>query len=67
MSVISSVMAVFTAILEWFGTAFETASGLFYNSESGLTLIGVVSVLTLGIGVVTLVFGWIRSIIKGRG
>lgn len=66
MTVISSVMAVFTAILEWFGTAFQTASGLFYNSETGLTFVGVVTVLTLGIGIVTLVFGWIRSLIKGR-
>lgn len=66
MTVISTVMAVFTAILEWFGTALETASAVFYNAETGLTLIGVVSLLTFGIGVITLVLGWIRGAIKGN-
>lgn len=65
MTVISSVMAVFTAILGWFEEAFTTASAIFYNAETGLTLIGVCAVLTLGVGIVTLVLGWLRSIIKG--
>lgn len=66
MTVISSIMTVLTAILEWFGTALETASGVFYNAETGLTLIGVTSVLTLGIGIITLVLAWVRSVIKGQ-
>lgn len=64
MTVISSIMAVFTAILEWFSSAFESVTSLFYNTETGLTFIGVVSVLTLGIAVFTLVIGWIRGLIR---
>lgn len=65
MTVISSVMSVFTAILEWFGDSLEVASGVFYDATTGLTLIGTVSVLTLGIGVITLVLAWVRNVIKG--
>lgn len=64
MTVITSIMAVFTAILEWFGDAFGAVTSLFYDAETGLTFIGVVSVLTLGIAVFTLVIGWIRGLIR---
>ena len=64
MTVISSIMDVFSAILEWFGEAFESVTALFYNAETGLTFVGVVSVLTLGIAVFTLVIGCIRGLIR---
>lgn len=64
MTVISSIMDVFSAILEWFADAFEAVTAMFYSAETGLTFIGVVSVLTLGIAVFTLVIGWIRGLIR---
>lgn len=67
---ISQIMEVFTAILTWFGTALTTASNVFYDATlndgaGGLTVIGIVSILTLGIGVITLVLAWVRNVIKG--
>lgn len=67
---ISQIMEVFTAILTWFGTALTTASNVFYDGTlndgaGGLTVIGIVSILTLGIGVITLVLAWVRNVIKG--
>lgn len=67
---IGQIMEVFTAILNWFGDALTTASGVFYDAAlnegaGGLTVIGIVSILTLGIGVITLVLAWVRNVIKG--
>lgn len=64
-SILTAIMAVFTVILEWFGNAFTTVSAMFY-AEGALTLPGVCVVLTLGIAVFTLVFGMIRSLLRGR-
>lgn len=64
MTVISAIMDVFSSILAWFTEAFESVTALFYNAETGLTFVGVVSVLTLGIAVFTLVIGWIRGLIR---
>lgn len=64
MAVITAIMEVFTAILNWFGSAFSTVTALFYDAESGLTFVGVVACLTLGVALFTLVAGWIRGLIR---
>lgn len=65
-SIISSVMEIFTAILNWFTTSMTAVSNLFY-ADGNLTLVGVMALLGLGIGVFTVVVGIIRSLIKARG
>lgn len=65
-SIISSVMEIFTAILNWFTTSMTAVSNLFYT-DGNLTLVGVMALLGLGIGVFTVVVGIIRSLIKARG
>lgn len=64
MAVVTAIMEVFTAILNWFGSAFSTVTALFYNTESGLTFVGVVACLTFGVALFTLVAGWIRGLIR---
>lgn len=64
MAVITAIMEVFTAILNWFGSAFSTVTALFYDAESGLTFVGVVACLTFGVALFTLVAGWIRGLIR---
>lgn len=64
MAVITAIMEVFTSILNWFGDAFTTVTGLFYQAETGLTFVGVVACLTLGVALFTLVAGWIRGLIR---
>lgn len=64
MTVISAIMAVFTAVVEWFGDVFTAVTALFYNAETGLTFVGVTAFITLAVAVFTLVLGWIRGLIR---
>lgn len=66
-TVLSAVLAVFSAILEWFVTAINTAVGIFWVAETGLTFIGTLAVLGLGIAVILMLFAMIRSYLKNRG
>lgn len=63
MDILTAIMNVFTAILAWFGDAFSTVTELFY-AENSLTFVGVVSLITLGVALFTLVAGWIRGLIR---
>lgn len=65
-SVLTAILAVFTAILDWFGEALATVSTIFY-AEGSLTLVGTCAVIGLAIAIFTLVFAMIRSLIKSRG
>lgn len=64
MEILTAIMAVFTAILDWFGDAFSTITALFYNAETGLTFVGITAFITLGVALFTLVAGWIRGLIR---
>lgn len=64
MDILTAIMGVFTAILGWFGDAFETITALFYNADTGLTFVGVTAFITLGVALFTLVAGWIRGLIR---
>lgn len=66
--VVTGIMAVFTAILGWFADAFETVSGIFYDTTGeSLTFIGTIAVIGFGIALTLLVLAWVRSLIKNRG
>ena len=65
-SIISVVMAVFSAVLNWFAESMAAVSALFY-ADGALTLIGVMAVIGLAIGVFTVVLAIVRSLIKARG
>ena len=55
-SVLTSILAVFSAIGTWFVGSVEDMTPIFWNSsESSLTLIGVLSVAGLGIAVILMV------------
>lgn len=66
-TVITAVLAVFSAILEWFVSAIETAVGIFWVAETGLTFIGTLAVIGLGIAVVLMLLAMVRSYLKNRG
>lgn len=63
-SVVTSVVAVFSAMLEWFSTALGSVSDIFYVKETGLTFIGTISVIALSISVVLLVVNMIRRFLQ---
>lgn len=63
-SVVASIFAVFTEILNWFTTTLGSVGDIFYTAETGLTFIGTLSVIGLGIGVVLLVVNMLKSLIR---
>lgn len=66
MSVVTSVLAVFTAIGSWFAETVQSLIPMFYDSEAGLTFIGVLSVCALGIGVIMLIINKITDFLRFR-
>lgn len=65
-SVISAVLAVFTAIGEWIGTAVTALMPMFYVAETGLTFLGVLAVAGLGFSVIFLLLGLISNYLHFR-
>lgn len=64
MSIVESVLTVFTTVLTWLIESLGSASALFYVAETGLTFIGTVTVIGLAIAVVLLVLAWIRGLLR---
>jgi hypothetical protein len=66
---IGDVITEFTSVLN---TLFEQVISLFYTAPSGevpgqLTFIGVLALITVGVGLIWTVFGIVRRAIKMRG
>lgn len=66
-NVLDSVLAVFTEVGEWISTAVNNMMPMFYNSESGLTFLGVLAVAGLAFSVVFLIIGLIQNFLHFRG
>lgn len=66
-SILDSVFAVFTAIAEWFGEIIPTISAFFYVAETGLTFMGTLTIIGLGISLIFLLIGLISNFLQFRG
>ena len=67
-SVITAILAVFSAIGSWIVQAVQDMIPIFWNSsDSSLTLIGVLSVAGLGLSVIFLVVGLIQRFFHFAG
>ena len=66
-SVLTSILAVFTAIGEWISTAVTSLIPMFYVAETGLTFLGVLAVAGLAFSVVFLIIGLIQNFLHFRG
>lgn len=62
----ASIFVVFAGIGNWLTQALTDASSIFYQAESGLTLLGTLSVCGLAVAVVFLLIGWIRRMLLFR-
>lgn len=67
MNVLEAILAVFTAIGNWIGTAVTALIPMFYVAETGLTFLGVLAVAGLGFSVIFLVIGVIQKFLHFRG
>lgn len=66
-SILSAILAVFTAIGDWMVETIPTFFGLFYTAGSGLTILGTLAVVGLGIGLIFLLIGVIQNFMHFRG
>ena len=64
MSAVDSVLAVFTSLIDWFVSAIQAVIPIFYESGTGLTFIGGVTVIGVAIAVTTLIFATIRGMLR---
>lgn len=67
LSIIESVLGVFDSIGEWIIAAVTDMMAMFYTSEGGLTLLGVLAVCGLAFSVIFLVIGLIQNFLHFRG
>ena len=65
--VLTAILAVFTMIAEWIGTAVSTVMPMFYVAETGLTFLGVLAVAGLAFSVVFLIIGVIQRFLHFGG
>ena len=63
-SVVSSILAVFTALVEWFTTTIGDVGAIFYVADTGLTFVGTITVIGVAIAVTTMVIAMIRSLLR---
>ena len=65
--VVEQILTVLTAIGGWFVTMISNMLPIFYVPETGLTIIGVLSVCGLGVGVILLVINKVSDFFHWRG
>lgn len=64
--VIGSVFDVFSNVANWIVQTIPTLTGMFYNAEEGLTILGVLGVASLAISVAFLLIGLIQRFFNFR-
>lgn len=67
MSIIQAIFAVFTSVGEWLVQAVNDLTPMFWNAETGLTLMGTLAVVGLAFSVVFLILGIIQRFLHFRG
>ena len=66
-SILTAILAVFTAIGEWIGTAISSLMPMFYVAGTGLTFLGVLAVCGLAFSVIFLCIGIIQRFLHFGG
>lgn len=65
-TVVDEIFAVFDKVGDWIVDALTTFVVVFYSPTTGLTFLGVMALVSLGIAVIFLVIGVIQSFLKFR-
>lgn len=53
-TILGAILQVFNEVASWLVTALQTLMGVFYDAETGLTVMGVLGVSSLAIAVIFL-------------
>lgn len=67
MTVVTSVLDVFSAIGHWIAEELPTYMTMFYTAEGGLTFLGVLAVAGLGFSVIFLLISLIQKFLHFAG
>lgn len=65
-SILSAILAVFTAIFTWIIGALESVVSVFWVAGTGLTFFGVLAVVALGISIFFLLIGVVQNFLHFR-
>lgn len=65
-TVVSAIVAVWSAIVSWFTTTLADVQVVFYAPETGLTFLGVCASMGVGIALVCLLVGIIQNFLRLR-
>jgi hypothetical protein len=63
-TIVESFVGIWSAIMSFFVDLFPDISALFYTPDTGLTFVGVLAVVSAGVGLIALIFGWVRSFLS---
>lgn len=66
MTIINSILELFTDISEWLVTTIPSLMEMFYVAETGLTFLGALAVAGLAISVIFLLIGVIQNFLHFR-
>ena len=61
MNIIESILGVWSAVLSWFGGAFDELIPIFYVAETGLTFIGYLAVGGMAVSAAFLFLGLVQK------
>lgn len=65
--ILEAVLAVFTAVIDWFIASMQSVVALFWSAETGLTFFGVLGLTALGISIVLLFIRMVKNYLTFRG
>ena len=65
--VISQITNVWSQVMNWVTTSLSAVTKIFYTPEDGLTFLGTLAVIALGITVFFLLMGVIQNFLHLRG
>lgn len=66
MGVVSAITAVWTEVMDWIATAMTSVIDIFYVAETGLTFLGVLTVVALAISIFFLLLNVISNFLNLR-
>lgn len=65
--VVSAITSVWSWLMNWLSQSIPSVISIFYDAESGLTFLGTLAVVALGISVFFLLLGLIQNFLHLRG
>ncbi len=60
-TIINVILGVWSAVMDWFGSAFESLIPIFYVAETGLTFIGYLAIAGTAVSAAFLFLGLVQK------